>query len=79
MGRWMDYGRRAVAAAVPYVEETAERVGRRYEKSKRKVKREIRLRKLGRILDVLEIVLQVATTLMTLYIVWERLFRRYED
>lgn len=57
MSKWMDYGKEAVEFAAPYVkqvgvyaEDAAGRIGKSYRKSKRRMKREMRMAKACRVM-----------------------------
>lgn len=75
----MDYGRQAVEFATPYVENAAGRVERGYQKSKRKLKRNMRLHQLNRILGFVGNVLTIVTSLMALFLLISRILDWFEE
>lgn len=73
MSRWQDYKEEAINFAAPYVrqagehaENAAEKIGKSYRKNRRKIKREFRLLRIKRILEIASSIVMIAAAVVAL-------------
>ena len=73
MSKWQDYKEEAIDFAAPYVrqageyaENAAEKIGKNYRKNRRKIKREFRLLRIKRILEIASSIVMIAAAVVAL-------------
>lgn len=81
MRKWVEYGKNAAAYATPYVrqagayaEDAAIKLGKSYRKSRRLVKRDMRLSRINRILSFISHIFLILASVATLLAVLKNFF-----
>lgn len=81
MGKWLEYGRNAAAFAAPYVkqagayaEDVAIKLGKSYRKSRRLLKRDMRLSRINRILSFISHSFLILASVAALLALMKNLF-----
>ncbi len=86
MDKWVTYRDNVIEYATPYVKkagicigDVAKKIDDKYNKSKRKVKHGIRLRKISNMLDLLSNIIMLVAAIMALLAVFNSFQDRFDD